>query len=200
VRAVKLLAFSDLHRDRARARRLAVRADEADVVIGAGDFASFHLGLRRTIAALETIDTPSVLVPGNNETEAALWRASADWHSAVVLHGESSEIAGITFFGLGGGVPVTPFPWGFDLTEEEAGEKLAACPEGAVLVVHSPPKGHVDEAFGRHLGSDAILETIEEKRPPLAICGHIHQCWGREARIGPTRVVNAGPDGIELEL
>jgi uncharacterized protein len=197
---LKLLAFSDLHRDRARARRLAQRAREADVVIGAGDFASFHLGLRRTIDLLQAIDAPTVLVPGNNESEAALWRACAGWNSAVVLHGQAKEIGGVTFFGLGGGVPVTPFPWGFDLTEEQAAEKLAACPEGAVLVIHSPPKGYVDEAFGRNLGSEAILRVIEEKRPPLVICGHIHQCWGREAQIGPTRVVNAGPDGIVVEV
>jgi Icc-related predicted phosphoesterase len=197
---VKLLAFSDLHRDRTRARRLADRARDADVVVGAGDFASFHLGLRRTIDVLEAIEVPSVLVPGNNESEAALWRACAGWYSAVVLHGQAKEIGDTTFFGLGGGVPVTPFPWGFDLTEEQADAKLAACPEGAVLVLHSPPKGYVDEAFGRHLGSEAILRTIEEKRPSLVICGHIHQCWGREAHIGSTRVVNAGPDGIMLEV
>jgi Icc-related predicted phosphoesterase len=200
VRAVKLLAFSDLHRDRGRARRLVERAGEADVVIGAGDFASFHLGLRRTIEPLSSISTPTVLVPGNNESESALWRACADWPSAAILHGEAKEIDGMTFFGLGGGVPVTPFPWGFDLSEEEAASKLSACPEGAVLVIHSPPKGYVDEAFGRHLGSEAILAAIEAKRPPLAICGHIHQCWGREAQIGLTRVVNVGPDGIMLEL
>jgi len=32
----------------------------------------------------------------------------------------------------------------FDLTEEQAADKLAACPDGGVLVVHSPPKGYVD--------------------------------------------------------
>jgi Icc-related predicted phosphoesterase len=200
VRAVKLLAFSDLHRDRTRARRLVERAGEADVVIGAGDFASFHLGLRQTIDALESIDTPTVLVPGNNETDSALWRACAGWRSASVLHGEAKEVAGVTFFGLGAGVPTTPFPWSFDLDEEDAAAKLSGCPEGAVLVVHSPPKGYVDVAFGRHLGSEAILRTIEERRPPLAICGHIHQCWRQEASIGETRVVNVGPDGMMLEL
>lgn len=197
---MKLLAFSDLHRDRGRARRLVERADEADIVIGAGDFASFHLGLSRTIEPLSSISAPTVLVPGNNESESALWRASADWTSATVLHGEAREIGGVTFFGLGGGIPVTPFPWGFDLSEEEASEKLTGCPDGAVLVVHSPPKGHVDVAFGRHLGSESILRAIEERRPPIVVCGHIHQCWGEESQIGTSRVVNAGPDGIMLEL
>jgi hypothetical protein len=42
---MKLLAFSDLHRDRDRARHLASRAADADVVIGSDDFASRRLGV-----------------------------------------------------------------------------------------------------------------------------------------------------------
>ena len=52
---------------------------------------------------------------------------------------------GSRFFGLGAGVPTTPWDLSFDLTEEQAADKLAACPDGGgVLVVHSPPKGYVD--------------------------------------------------------
>jgi Icc-related predicted phosphoesterase len=197
---VRLLAFSDLHRDRRQAHRLAELARDADVVVGAGDFASIRLGLDRTLEPLTAIDLPSVLVPGNNESDAALWRACADWPSARVLHGEGTEIDGVQFFGLGAGVPATPFPWSFDLNEEEASAKLERCPEGAVLVSHSPPKGYVDEARGRHLGSEAVLRTIESKRPRLTVCGHIHESWGTEATVGGTRVVNLGPEGRFFEL
>ena len=54
-------------------------AGDADVVIGAGDFASIHEGLEETIDALAAIEAPTVLVPGNNETEDALREATADW-------------------------------------------------------------------------------------------------------------------------
>jgi Icc-related predicted phosphoesterase len=197
---LRLLAFSDLHRDRDQARRLTEMAAEVDVVIGAGDFASFHLGLDRTISELREIEKPALLVPGNNETQDALWRACADWPTARVLHGEATEVDGLEFFGLGAGIPKTPFPWSFDLDEEAAAARLEHCPEHAVLIVHSPPKGYLDKAFGKHLGSRAILRTIEEKRPPLALCGHIHQCQGEEAMIGETRVVNLGPAGSLFEL
>jgi Icc-related predicted phosphoesterase len=197
---LRLLAFSDLHRDRDQARRLAQLSDDADVIIGAGDFASFHLGLERTIAALGAIEKPALLVPGNNETEDALRRACAEWPSARVLHGQGVEIGGIDLFGLGAGVPKTPFPWSFDLDDEAAAEKLGPCPEGAVLIVHSPPKGYLDLAFGKHLGSEAILHTIEEKHPRLTLCGHIHQCQGQETMIGETKVVNLGPEGRFFEL
>jgi len=175
-------------------------AEEADVVVGAGDFATMHKGLESTIEALSAIAVPAVLVPGNAETDIELWQACATWNSAQVLHGQAREVAGVQFFGLGGGVPPTPFPWSFDLSEDEAAAKLESCPEGAVLVVHSPPKGYVDEAHGRHLGSESVLTAIERKRPALAVCGHIHQCWGREATIGTTPVVNVGPDGRFFEV
>jgi Icc-related predicted phosphoesterase len=193
---VRVLCFSDVHRDTRQARKLAEMAADADAVVAAGDFASVHQGLEALIDMLVVIETPTVLVPGNNETEEALRAACEGWKAATVLHGEATEIDGVSFYGLGGGVPTTPWDWSFDLTEEEAGEKLAACPEGAVLVVHSPPKGHLDSG----LGSEAILRTIEEKRPPVAICGHIHQCAGQEAEIGTTRVLNVGPSGTFVDL
>jgi len=170
------------------------------VVVGAGDFASMHLGLDRTIDVLSGIEAPTVLVPGNAESDAALWRACAGWSSATVLHGSGTEVRGVRFYGLGGGVPPTPFPWSFDVEEDEAAAQLADCPAGAVLVVHSPPRGHVDRAFGRHLGSEAILTTIERTRPALTVCGHIHQAWGQEATVAGTRVVNLGPEGRFLEV
>ena len=197
---MKLLVFSDLHRDQTRAKRLVNLAREADVVVGAGDYATMRMGLKSTIESLSAIEAPTVLVPGNAESDVELWQACAGWPSAYVLHAAAREIEGVQFFGLGGGVPPTPFPWSFDLSEDEAAAKLESCPEGAVLVVHSPPKGHLDEVHGRHLGSRAVLETIERKRPILAVCGHIHQCWGREAAIGTTPVVNVGPEGRIFEI
>jgi Icc-related predicted phosphoesterase len=170
------------------------------VVVGAGDYATMRIGLKRTIETLSAITIPTVLVPGNAESDTELWRACAAWRSADVLHGQGKEIEGIQFFGLGGGVPPTPFPWSFDLSEEEAAAKLESCPDGAVLIVHSPPKGHVDEAYGRHLGSTSVLDAIESKRPALVLCGHIHQCWGGEATIGTTPVFNVGPEGRLLEI
>jgi Icc-related predicted phosphoesterase len=193
---MRLLAFSDLHRDLDRAGSLVQRSGEVDVVIGAGDFASVHRGLEETIDVLSAIETATVLVPGNNETDEALRDACDGWPAATVLHGEGIELDGTSFFGLGAGVPVTPWDWSFDLTEDEAEAKLGGCPEGAVMVLHSPPRGHVDKG----LGSEAILRAVERKRPPVAVCGHIHECWGRESTVGTSRVLNLGPDGTVIEI
>jgi uncharacterized protein len=198
---MRILAFSDLHRDLEQGAKLVEMSREADVVIGAGDFASMHEGLEETIGALAGIEVPTVLVPGNNETADALRSAAADWSAATVLHGERTTINGTEFFGLGAGIPVTPWNWSFDLDDEAATEMLAACPEGAVLVLHSPPKDHCDAAGdGGNFGSPALLQAIEAKRPRLAVCGHIHESWGCESQIGETPVRNLGPKGTWLEV
>jgi Icc-related predicted phosphoesterase len=198
---VKLLAFSDLHRDLGQAAELVAMSAEADVVIGAGDFASVHKGLSETIDALAAIETPTVLVPGNNETEGALRDAAASWNAATVLHGTGTEIDGTEFFGLGAGIPVTPWAWSFDLDDAAATSMLEACPEGAVLVLHSPPQGNCDaNGSGDHFGSPALLRAIEEKAPRLAVCGHIHESWGCESQIGGSPVRNLGPKGTWIEI
>ena len=197
---MRLLAFSDIHRDLQQAARLAERAREADVVVAAGDFGSVHRGVAELIDMLVVIETPTVLVPGNNETEEELREACAGWKAATVLHGSGTEIDGVSFWGLGGGIPTTPWPWSFDLSEDEAERALESCPDELdVLVLHSPPKGHLDGA-NRPLGSDALVRAIERVQPPVAVCGHIHECAGQEATIGRTRLWNLGPDGTFIDV
>jgi Icc-related predicted phosphoesterase len=138
-------------------------------------------------------------VPGNGESLEELAKACRGWDSVHVLHGTGATIAGVPFFGLGGGVPVTPFgAWSYDFTEQQAAALLADCPEACVLVSHSPPKHVVDvDASGNSLGSTAVRATIEAKKPLVCVCGHIHACWRQIGEIGATQVVNAGPIGIE---
>jgi uncharacterized protein len=193
---VRILAFSDLHRDERAGRSLVERSRQVDVVAGVGDFASVHRGLEGMIDVLRAIDRPVLLVPGNNETEDALRAACAGWPAARVLHGDVTEIDDVTFYGLGGGVPVTPWDWSFDLTEEQAERMLTDLSPGAVLLVHSPPKGHVDGG----LGSAAVLRAIQQRRPRLVLCGHVHEYWGQESRVGDVPVRNLGPGGAVIEL
>jgi Icc-related predicted phosphoesterase len=195
-RTVRILAFSDLHRDERAGRSLVERSPQVDVVAGVGDFASMHRGLRGMIDVLSAIDRPVLLVPGNNETDDALRAACARWPAARVLHGEAAEIDGVTFFGLGGGVPVTPWDWSFDLTEQQAERMLTGLSPGAVLLVHSPPRGHVDGG----LGSAAVLHAIQRQRPRLVLCGHVHECWGQQSRVGDVPVRNLGPGGAVIDL
>jgi len=190
---MRILAFSDLHHSRARAEALVGSSLEADLVIGAGDFCNHRAGLQEAMNLLGGITAPFVVVPGNAESAEELRDAA---HLGThVLHGDGVEIDGVSFFGLGYGVPVTPFgAWSCDLSEADAGTLLERCQAADILIVHSPPKGIADRTSGGvSVGSTAIHAAIERVQPKLALCGHIHDSWGQEGRIGETRVVNLGP-------
>lgn len=198
---MKLLLFSDVHRDLSAAGDLVVQSAQVDLAVCAGDLATQRRGLQEVVDVLAGMEVPTVLVPGNGESDDELREACRGWEDAHVLHGSGVELEGVHFWGVGGGIPVTPFgSWSWDHSEEEGRELLAACPAGGILVSHSPPRGHVDTSDGHHLGSRAVLEAVEEKAPRLVACGHIHDCWRQEARVGPTRIVNAGPQGMIVEV
>lgn len=199
---MKLLLFSDIHGSRASCDRLVARSPNFDVVVGAGDFCNMHRGLDRVIESLSQIRCPTILVPGNSETTEELRAACVGWEAAIVLHGEGTQIDGVPFFGIGGGIPVTPFgSWSYDFTEDQAADLLADCAHGGVLVSHSPPHGLLDvSSRGQHLGSTAVLSAMERCLPKLVVCGHIHASAGQQTSGFDCDVVNAGPAGMEYEL
>jgi uncharacterized protein len=190
---MRILAFSDLHHARARAADLVAASERADLVIGAGDFCNMRQDLAGAMALLAGIAAPMVVVPGNAESAGELRAAVPEGVS--VLHGQGVTIAGLTLFGLGYGVPETPFgAWSCDLDEAAAAAILAPCTATDILITHSPPKGVGDvTSDGVSVGSAAIRAAIERIQPRLALCGHIHDSWGAEGWIGAARVVNLGP-------
>ena len=195
---MKLLLFSDLHRDTTAARDLVNKSRKADVVIGAGDFATMREGIEEVIAVLAGIDRPAIVVPGNSESHEELVAACKVWPSARVLHGSGTEVNGIKFWGVGGAIPITPFgAWSYDFSEEEGHRLFEDCPNGAIVVSHSPPQGVVDKSSsGQSLGSEAVLNAVEKFQPILVVCGHIHDSSGRTETRGSTTVINAGPQGV----
>lgn len=198
---MRLLLCSDIHCDEKAARRLVDLSADADVLVCAGDLAVMRNGLQKTVDVLSAATVPAVLVAGNGESTEELRAACEDWAGAHVLHGSGCEIDGVRFWGVGGAIPVTPFgAWSYDIDDVEATVLLEDCPEGCVLVTHSPPLGHVDRSGGEHLGSKVILDAIRRTHPVLAVCGHIHGCWTEESREGSTRIVNAGPQGVWAEV
>ena len=203
---MKILCFSDLHRDVDAAKLLVESSHDADLVIGAGDFANRHEGLSDTIDILKSIARPTVLVPGNGETFEELVDATSHWPSATILHGSGVELTidgdEISVWGVGGGIPVTPFgDWSYDFDEDQAAELLRGCPENALLVTHSPPIDSVDhDSSGKIRGSVSIRDCVEARKPQLCVCGHIHSDWTRRVMIGSTTVLNAGPVGQWVSL
>ncbi|RYG90430.1 serine/threonine protein phosphatase [Loktanella sp. IMCC34160] len=189
---MRILAVSDLHLDAQHRQTLLNHAREADLVIVAGDLGQRRQGLAEYLGPMEGIAAKTIVVPGNNETEAEL-RAAIP---ATVLHGQTTVSNGMCVAGLGGAVPpLPPLPWGsFDLTEDEAAEQLRRAGPADILVSHSPPKGCGDWHSRRgNIGSEAILDYARRVQPKLILCGHVHDSWGWRGTIGTTRVANLGP-------
>ena len=199
---VKLLVFSDIHDDLRAAAYLVKRSAEVDVVVGAGDYKMPRNDLGGIIRALSKIEKPTVLVSGNCENTEALKDACRIWPNAHVLQGEQVSLENVSFFGIGGGIPITPFgSWSYDFSETEALHLLKNCPAGGVLISHSPPKGILDiSSGGESLGSTAVKESIIAKKPQLVVCGHIHASAGKIERLGSTTIINAGPHGMIWDL
>jgi predicted phosphodiesterase len=72
---MRLLLFSDLHADAGAAGRLVERARDVDVLVGAGDFGNMRRELALCIDVLRTIEKPTMLVAGNNESTCAAQQA-----------------------------------------------------------------------------------------------------------------------------
>jgi len=197
---MRILAFSDLHLSRARAAEIVAASAGADLIIAAGDFCNHRTGLADAMALLGGITAPMIAVPGSAESADELRQAA---HAGTtVLHGQGTTAEGLAIFGLGYGVPTTPFgAWSCDLTELEAAQMLAPCNRADILITHSPPKGVADQtSAGLSVGSTAIRDAIARLQPRLALCGHIHDSWGQSGRIGQTNVVNPGPTPNWFEI
>ncbi|AXI48273.1 serine/threonine protein phosphatase [Sulfitobacter sp. SK012] len=193
---MKIVGFSDLHRDTRAAQIIVDCAHDADIVIRAGDFATHGQGANDTLKVLRALRCPFVIVHGNHDDPAALRSIAQDWTGAHYLHGDSVTLKGLTIFGMGGETPIqNDAVWNVGQSEAEAQELLTACPKDAILVSHTPPLGHCDvQADGSHQGSQALTTHIETRNPSHVLCGHIHEAWGMKSTIGASKISNLGPN------
>ena len=53
-----------------------------------------------------------------------------------------------------------------------------------IVVTHGPPKCHLDRTLrGEHIGCPYLLKELKRVRPPLVICGHVHEAHGEEMLV-----------------
>jgi Icc-related predicted phosphoesterase len=199
---MKIIAFSDIHTDMHAIGKIHAMSDDADVLIGAGDFANMRRGLQAPIDAIANINKPTILVHGNAESEDELRAATANHANIQVLHANAVKLNNRVFVGIGGAIPETPFgDWSVDHSEKHAKTWLDPIPHADVLISHSPPKGHCDrDSAGKSLGSKSILKWIKKHKPSYCLCGHIHASWQNKSDIGSTRVMNLGPMATKITL
>lgn len=124
----------------------------------------------------------------------------------VSIHARRIELgAGWNLVGFGGSGP-TPFGTPTEFPEDEIYEGLTglAIDGKTILATHAPPYDvKLDYVKRKPAGSKAIRRIIEERRPAMNLCGHIHENEG-EGRMGGTRIIKVGAAmrgrAVELEI
>ncbi|HWQ18517.1 MAG TPA: metallophosphoesterase [Methanotrichaceae archaeon] len=111
----------------------------------------------------------------------------------------------IGFIGFGGMVPNNPKRIGdpnryYHSDEEvyqvlaERHEEIAGC-DWRIVVTHQPPRGDLGRIYnGEISGCASLVKFLNDCKPDLLICGHIHEARGM-ADMGRTKVVNVGEMG-----
>lgn len=87
---------------------------------------------------------------------------------------------------------VNPRCTAFMGTEEELKEKYDLIPKDIdILISHTPPYGILDKNIeGEHCGSIELRNAMMRVKPKYLVCGHLHECGGKEIDLTMTRVIN----------
>lgn len=198
---MRILAFSDLHGDQSLIDRVREASKDCDLVLCCGDITPAHGRSIDTGRRIGKLGARVLAVPGNFEMPIDMSVVCKE-HGWTDLHGKSFDIDGIVFAGCGGG-NISPFGTPYELSEEKFKELLDKLDTSKrfVLVSHCPPEGCVDEtSHGQHVGSGTIRKFVEENQPSFQFCGHIHECGGREAVLGKTKVINVARQVKIIEI
>jgi hypothetical protein len=198
---LKILAFSDTHgRD---LRKLVEQSEKEGVthVFACGDWSILDNVPPYLVSQFTNKGMKFFLQAGNHETLATT-DSLAQQYGARHLHGDGVVYNDIGFFGAGGTTQIGP---NTQLSEEEMFDLLKQGFEKVknakrkVMLVHEHPEGTLFE-LGRFPGSKAIRKAIQDFKPDLVICGHIHEAAGMEDKIGSTRIINVAKHGKILEI
>ncbi|WP_457741356.1 YfcE family phosphodiesterase [Thermococcus sp.] len=191
---MRIAAISDIHGNRKNVRRLAETLNqEFEALLIAGDITHFSgaESARTVLEPLLEVGIKIVAVHGNcdgRDVPELLEKLG------ISAHDKRVEIGKIGIVGVGGS-NMTPFHTVWELSEDEIREILERnYQKGDVILSHVPPHGTKADLThsGLHVGTQALREFIEERKPPLIITGHIHEARSVD-RIGETLVVNPGP-------
>jgi len=198
---MKIVAISDTH-----SKHSDIEIPECDVLIHAGDISS-HGSLTEVVNFINWFSSQDkakhkIFIAGNHDY--ALQKGSIPIPGNVTyLQDNFTIIDGVKFWGT----PWTPFfyDWAFNGFDFPVGEKndyhggpgKSATPDPEhpplsykhglihndtdVLICHGPPFNCLDcDDRDSRVGSHTLRSVIEEKKPKIAIFGHIHESIGQD--------------------
>ena len=187
---MRTYAVADIHGKPAKIESIRQVLSElkSDALVVAGDITGY-VNSETVINQLNQLPAPVLAIRGNTDLKK-VDRLLDDYPNTSSLHLKEQKINGVKFVGVSGTIPV-PFSSRIGWREKRIIHTLESLVDDtSVLVVHSPPRGVLDEALGRfHAGCRRLYQLLVQCQPRLVLCGHIHEVPGI-AYIGQTTVVN----------
>ncbi|MBI4438904.1 metallophosphoesterase family protein [Candidatus Woesearchaeota archaeon] len=197
---MNILAYADIHGNPAAINALRKKAKKADIAICAGDFTVFGARINQIIRQLDSLGRKTLLIHGNHEDEQEVEQLCSKTRNITYIHGKNCRVEHngqkYLVIGYGGG--------GFSLRdkgfERFASRTKPKQDESLILVTHAPPHNTKLDMLWEHRGRKSITDFIKKAKPALAICGHFHENFGKQDKLGQTRIVNPGPKGMVINL
>ncbi len=199
-RNLKLLAFTDIHGSYERVDRIISSERGVNGIIIGGDLTTYGTPEEgeKAIQLFSNSGVPVFAVAGNLDSPAF---DTTHEELGVSINAKGRLLGEIGIFGVSAS-PFTPMHTPYEISEEEIarraelGWKDVRSARWKIFVPHAPPRNtKLDRiTLGTHVGSTAVRTFIEEHRPDVVVCGHIHESRGIDT-IGKTKIVNCGPAG-----
>jgi len=194
---LRVIGVTDLHGKYHHLSR--VLQYKPDVLLVSGDITHFGRDLK-VIDYLRYLKEEGIkifAVPGNCDTLEVIEKMN---RLGINLDGRWVNVDGIYYVGIGGSNR-TPFNTPNEYSEEELYFKFINTVREIeedikgrfILISHAPPYNTMaDRTLDGHVGSIAIRRIIQEYRPLLVACGHIHESRCID-KLGSTYIVNPSP-------
>lgn len=200
---MKILAAGDIHGDQFLAEKLAKKAvdNKVDYVILCGDLTQFDFSTDNLIKPFKERKLKVVFVPGNHDSFATA-DFLTEFYNIRNLHGSYMKTPDIGIFGCGGaniGLEQLSETEIFD-TLKYGHDKISDLKK-QIMVTHVHPSKTMMEKFSNFIpGSDGVKKAIDEFKPNIVLCSHVHEAEGIEEVVGQTKIINVGKQGKIIEL
>lgn len=198
---LKILAASDFHEDRRAVKKLAEKAEKekVDLVILCGDFTFFDNDWKGMVGPFLEKNKRVLFVPGNHDSYATTELLTEKYRITNLQH-EPLSVEGVGIFGCGGANVGPNLISERDLFSYlKKNYKSVRGAEKKIMVTHVHPTDSLIEKFS-FPGSKAVKRAIDEFKPDIHLCGHIHETEGLEEDFGTTKSICVGKQGIVFSI
>jgi Icc-related predicted phosphoesterase len=204
----RILAFTDPHGEASALKAILdlARRERPAIVVCSGDLTYFGMRYEDFVVGLGELGKKVYYVTGNHETDVIAADISAIYQYMKNVGDRWIEVSDVQIMG----VPGTDKYWPGAPLDRGTLDRVVGIASmldrkrPLVLLGHYPPWkcaiAGMREMTPDSGGSKLAREIVEELKPTLMVTGHYHQDFGQEDRLGPTLLINPGPNGRIIEV